>query len=268
MLRLRVVTALILVALLVPAIFFLDQRAWAVLVAFISGVAAWEYARLSRFCQSGQIVFGVLIFLTGFFLTFLLEDKDIPALVFITAPFSVFFWLLLAPCWLRYRWVLNNHILIALVGFVLFIPTWSALVFIRTLSPWWLLLVLCMVALADIAAYFSGRRFGQRKLAPNISPGKTWEGAWGAMLAVTVAGCGLLFFYGKPVSLGMMVFALFALPLLTLLSIAGDLFESLLKRQAGVKDSSNLLPGHGGVLDRIDSYISSLPLVALFIQFI
>jgi phosphatidate cytidylyltransferase len=182
------------------------------------------------------------------------------------APFSVAFWVLVVPFWLRFRWSPNNHLLLALVGLVILVPTWVGLLAIRAAGPGWLLAALGAVALADIAAYFSGRRFGKRKLAPNISPGKTWEGAWGAMAAVVVYGLGLALLSGKLSSPGLAIGVLLALPLMTLLSIAGDLFESLLKRQSGFKDSSNLLPGHGGVLDRIDSYTSTLPMLAFLLH--
>ena len=119
-----------------------------------------------------------------------------------------------------------------------------------------------VVWLADIGAYFAGRSFGKHKLAPAISPGKTWEGAIGG--AVAVLAYGLLLSSKLPPTLaGNLPLLLMVLVLLTAISILGDLFESLLKRQAGLKDSSNVLPGHGGVLDRIDSLTSTLPLVAL-----
>jgi len=124
------------------------------------------------------------------------------------------------------------------------------------------LAIMAVVWLADIGAYFSGRRFGKHKLAPAISPGKTWEGAIGG--GVLVLAYGLLLSSRLPAALaGNLLLLLPVLLLLTAISIVGDLFESLLKRQAGLKDSSNVLPGHGGVLDRIDSLTSTMPLVAL-----
>ena len=117
------------------------------------------------------------------------------------------------------------------------------------------------VWLADSAAYFAGKNFGRHKLAPEISPGKTWEGVAGALLAVTFYG--LVICYYMHISRWLIV----GLWLMVVLSIMGDLFESLLKRQAGVKDSSHLLPGHGGVLDRIDGLIPTLPLVLFYIYF-
>jgi phosphatidate cytidylyltransferase len=132
------------------------------------------------------------------------------------------------------------------------------------MDAWLLLAAMALVWIADIAAYFCGRAFGRNKLAPSISPGKTREGAFGALLAVLVYGFVLALKQWPDASAERLAGVAVVLLLLTVLSIVGDLFESLLKRQAGIKDSSNLLPGHGGVLDRIDSLTSTLPLVALY----
>ena len=131
-----------------------------------------------------------------------------------------------------------------------------------------LLAAMAVVWVADIAAYFVGRAIGRRKLAPGISPGKSWEGAFGAVAFVVVYGFVVAYSWpqlGLPNPSGLSGILGFAagLVLLTAVSIVGDLFESLAKRQAGVKDSGNILPGHGGILDRIDSLTSTLPLVAL-----
>ena len=142
------------------------------------------------------------------------------------------------------------------------LPTWLALVLLRHLGPWALLGIMALVWIADIAAYFTGRAFGRRKLAPQISPGKTWEGAYGAVAGVLIYGLAVYFLAGSAVILPVLLL-IPTLLVLTAVSIIGDLFESLLKRQAGIKDSSQLLPGHGGILDRIDSLTSTLPLVTL-----
>ncbi|PKO49753.1 MAG: phosphatidate cytidylyltransferase, partial [Betaproteobacteria bacterium HGW-Betaproteobacteria-21] len=150
------------------------------------------------------------------------------------------------------------------VGLIVMVPPALALAHLRQLGPWLLLGIMAMVWVADIAAYFSGRAFGRRKLAPGISPGKTWEGAAGAVVGVLAFGYAVLYAFGGAQVPGW-VFGV-AFPLLfafTAVSIIGDLFESLLKRQAGVKDSGALLPGHGGILDRIDSLTSTLPLAGL-----
>jgi phosphatidate cytidylyltransferase len=172
------------------------------------------------------------------------------------------FWLLLVPLWMNRRWALPKSAVGLLIGAVLIFPTWLALVQLRQAGPLVLLSIMAVVWLADIAAYFFGRTFGKHKLAPSISPGKTWEGAIGGGVAVLAYGFALS--SRLPDALSSNYGALFlVLILLVAISIIGDLFESLLKRQAGLKDSSNVLPGHGGVLDRIDSLTSTLPLVAL-----
>jgi phosphatidate cytidylyltransferase len=146
----------------------------------------------------------------------------------------------------------------AAVGMIVLLPTWAALLYLRERGPWILLAVLAVVWIADTAAFFSGRRFGWYKLAPAISPGKTWEGVAGAMAA--------LLLYASAVSaavhgLRIMGALLMAMTLLYF-SVLGDLFESWIKRVADRKDSGTLLPGHGGVLDRVDALTAALPIAA------
>jgi phosphatidate cytidylyltransferase len=264
MLRTRVFTAVAIVAFLVPAIFFLDRTSWAILTAIITGLGAWEFARLAGFCRDGQIRYGVFVGALAVVAVAFVPPEVFSSLAILLLSISAAFWILIVPLWLRTRRQVKQHWLMALVGLAILLPTWLALIALRERGPLWLLGAILMVALADIAAYFFGRAFGKRKLAPNISPGKTWEGAWGAMATVTGLGAGMLVFSGSADAVRLVV-VLMAMPALTLLSIAGDLFESMLKRQAGLKDSSNLLPGHGGVLDRIDSHTAALPLVALLL---
>lgn len=175
---------------------------------------------------------------------------------------AALFWLLLAPVWLWRCWRLEGTDFGGYAtGWILAVPTWAAMVALHSLSPWWLLAALAMIWLADIAAYFTGRAVGRHRLAPAISPGKTWEGVGGAVVAVLVYGTIVVVGVGPPLTSHWRW-----LPLLiglVAISVVGDLFESLIKRQAGVKDSGTLLPGHGGILDRIDSQTSTLPVVAL-----
>ena len=156
-------------------------------------------------------------------------------------------------------------VLMALVGWAVLIPTGLAMLDLRLGHPWWLLGMMILVWVADISAYFAGRRFGKTKLAPSISPGKTWEGVAGALLGVTV--CIVLAWSFSPYSknVAFLPSVLLASWCWVGLAVIGDLFESAIKRQAGVKDSGALLPGHGGLLDRIDALTSTLPLAALAI---
>lgn len=267
MLRTRVLTALIIAALLIPAIFFLDEAWWGILTALIAGVAGWEFARLARFCSSGQKRYGAFVLALTLGMATGLQAETFRLLAVPVLAISGLFWVAAVPFWLKSRRQLENHLVLALVGLVLLVPTWFALVIIRQFGPGWLIGAILLVAVADIAAYFFGRAFGKRKLAPSISPGKTWEGAWGAMATVTAACLGLAVFAGQLNNPALLLALLFGMPILTLVSIAGDLLESMLKRQAGLKDSSNLLPGHGGVLDRIDSHTAALPMIALLLIF-
>ena len=273
MLRTRVITALILAAFLFAAIFFLPRAGWVLLTALVAALAGWEFGRLSTFSQPSAVLFGAAVGIVCVSIALLIPDiLAIHASGFgqsaarLILGGSAAFWLLLAPLWLRFRWQLRKGAVAVLVGLLLLVPTWLAMVQIRDLHPWLLVACMALVSFADIAAYFSGRRFGRRKLAPNISPGKTWEGAVGATIVVTLYGIAVATGIGWANSAGRLGLLLVLLPALTFISIAGDLFESLLKRQSGLKDSSNLLPGHGGVLDRIDSLTSTLPLLALMIS--
>lgn len=174
---------------------------------------------------------------------------------------AAMFWCLIIPFWLRTRWALGSGVAGLLTCLVVLFPTWLALVQLRIPGPGVLLALFAVVWMADIAAYFSGKAFGKNKLAPNISPGKTWEGAIGAVIGVIIYGVVMRILTGfSPIPLPIWVVALIVV---TAVSIIGDLYESMLKRQAGIKDSSNVLPGHGGVLDRIDSLTSTMPIIAL-----
>ena len=267
MLKTRVITALVLVGALLPSLFWLPQAAWALLTAAVIGVAAWEWGALLGWQQGARRLLGVATALICVGLAQVAPAAlgiggFIPAAPWVVALYtlSVVFWIFLIPLWLNRQWRLSS-LAGLLVGAVVLLPTWLALVQLRAVHPGVLLAVMALVWMADIAAYFAGRKFGRNKLAPSISPGKTQEGALGAFIGVMLYGLviGHFLLAGKvPLTAWML-----ALVLATAVSIIGDLFESLLKRKAGIKDSSNILPGHGGVLDRIDSLTSTLPLAAL-----
>ena len=269
MLRTRVITALVLVALLLPSLFLLPPAYWALLAAVFIGVAGWEWGgllglgdlrrlflggALTAFCAAVSLLAPAAMGVGGS------GGEASSAWVVATYLVAAGFWGVLVPFWLRVKWHLPHGLAGILAGFVVLFPTWLALVQLRIPGPGVLLAVLAVVWMADVAAYFSGRAFGKRKLAPSISPGKTWEGAIGAAVGVVLYGLALrIGFAFTPVSLPLWVICLLGV---TAVSVVGDLFESMLKRQAGIKDSSNVLPGHGGVLDRIDSLTSTLPVVA------
>jgi phosphatidate cytidylyltransferase len=275
MLKTRLITAFLLLAVFFSALFALPAFGWAMFVTLIAAVAAWEWGALMRVNSPGlrigmgiaiSSICGVIIVLQPAALGI---DPGFAAAAWQLGRWfylpATAFWLVLVPLWMKYRWPLTKSLLGLATGALLILPTWLALVQLRQAGALTLLALMAVVWLADIAAYFFGRTFGKHKLAPNISPGKTWEGAIGAGAAVLAYGFVLVpYLSATPLALpASYALQLMLLALFTALSIVGDLFESLLKRQAGVKDSSNILPGHGGVLDRVDSLTSTLPLVAV-----
>ncbi|WP_291995564.1 phosphatidate cytidylyltransferase [Candidatus Accumulibacter sp. ACC003] len=271
MLRTRVITAVFLFAAFFFALFYLPPLGWLLFATAVAAVAAWEWGALMRLGGSLRILLALILALLCAAISVLepaavgLDADPANTARRLGAYFylpAAAWWLFAVPLWLRRRWPLSNAPLGLLIGLLLILPTWLALVQLRQAGPLSLLAIMTVVWLADIGAYFAGRRFGQHKLAPNISPGKTWEGAIGGGVAVVAYGF-LLSSRLPAVLADNYLLLLLVLILLTVISVMGDLFESLLKRQAGLKDSSQVLPGHGGVLDRIDSLTSTLPLVAL-----
>ena len=265
MLRTRVITALLLVAGLALILFGLPPLAAVLTFAAIAALAAWEWGGLMRQDQPARAMYAFVLLLFCWQLT-----VAAPQLVPLLLAVSAGFWILVVPLWFRFKWTLaGNDFFGYLLGALVILPTWAAMVALHAVSTWLLLAAMALVWVADISAYFAGRRFGRHKLAPTISPGKTWEGVAGAVVGVLIYGALVLSFSPLAGRLPwpLPVLALLLI-LLTAVSVMGDLFESLLKRQAGIKDSSNLLPGHGGVLDRIDALTSALPLAALILYFV
>lgn len=275
MLKTRIFTAIVLVSAFLLALFYLPPIGWLAVSTLIAALAAWEWGALIGFGKQARVSFGLAVVVVAVLTAIanpgtvgIAGESDSAAIAlgrWFYYP-SAAFWILVAPIWMKSRWRIHGSVLGVLVGAVVILPTWLALVQIKLAGELVLLAIMATVWLADIAAYFSGRTFGRHKLAPAISPGKTWEGAIGGVLAVVVYG----FFYlsvlpkelaGSPALLFVLLVAFAAF------SIVGDLLESLLKRQAGLKDSSGILPGHGGVLDRIDSLTSTLPMAAIALHY-
>jgi phosphatidate cytidylyltransferase len=255
MLKARVVTALFLVAGFLAVLFLLPHAAATAAFALAAALGAWEWAGLMRVARRSRGMFAALVLFSCLVLWSRAEEI-FPVLWVLAA----LFWLIVAPAWLVQRW--RPGALGYLVGWVLLVPTWAALSALHGRAPELLLAVMALVWVADIGAYFTGRALGRRKLAPAISPGKTWEGVAGAVAGVLAYGFAVAGNLAPLREVGPFALAGFLL-LLTALSVVGDLFESLIKRQAGMKDSGKLLPGHGGILDRIDSQTSTLPVAAL-----
>lgn len=252
---------------LLAALFLLPPAGWAVFAAALTGAAAWEWAGLAGRGGVTRTLYAGGLALAGLAAALALVEGALP----LQASRGIYgvallFWVLAVPLWLRAHRCRPPATLLLPVGALVLLPACLALVQLRLAHPALLLLFLAIVWLADIAAYFSGRRFGRRKLAPAISPGKTWAGVYGALAATVVYA--VLWAMFLPAFLPALARAsvprmVALVVVLTVLSIVGDLCESLLKRQAGVKDSGRLLPGHGGVLDRIDALLPVLPVAAL-----
>jgi phosphatidate cytidylyltransferase len=222
-------------------------------MAAVVGAAAYEWATLSHYSARVAALYAGL--LAGCALILLkLAGVDWPVYQSAIIWLALAFWLVVAPLWLLGRWQAPQPFVRAAVGVVVLLPTWVALLYLHARGPAVLLGVMAVVWIADTAAYFAGRQFGRHKLAPAISPGKTWEGVAGALVALAIYAAVLSQLTTLP-----LLSLFFMIAGLLYLSVLGDLFESWIKRVAGMKDSGNLLPGHGGVLDRIDALTSTLP---------
>lgn len=262
MLRARLITSVFLIGGFLAALFLLPDLYWAAMMLGIIVLGAWEWTQLAHFTRMGRQVFTSAVLLAGICLLPGVWQGALPHhFVFWSIFAASLFWIALAPAWLVKHHRETRKPLLAATGVLVLLPAWLALIYLRKVSPWVVLVLMAAVWIADSAAYFSGKAFGRHKLAPAISPGKTWEGVAGAMIAVSIYGLVL------SVTLGISLWLVVGFWGLTVLSIVGDLFESLLKRQAGLKDSGNVLPGHGGVLDRIDGLTSTLPLAAFYLHF-
>ena len=261
-LRARVVTALLLAPLAICGVLFLPSTWFALLFGLVLCYAIWEWTRVIGF--RGRRLRGFAVLVNGAIMAALLAFD--PAGWLLPVAWVGVAWWCLAIFWLRAfdfgsAPTRRNREIKLLVGSVMVVPAWVAAWMIHrepSAGPWWTLFVLMLIWVADVSAYFAGRRFGLHKLAPRISPGKTREGVYGALVGTILfaAGAGWLI---EPVPVGHGLLILLA-TVTVLFSIVGDLFESLIKRQSNLKDSGSLLPGHGGMLDRIDSVLSALPI--------
>lgn len=259
MLRERIITALLLIGGFLGCLFLLPDTAWAVVVLLPLVIGAWEWAKLSNFATPLKYTF-VLANLLAAGAVYVLQAAQIVYLA------AAILWLVVVPLTLAYGWQLKSVALRIPLGLLVLVPLWVALVELRTHGgAGMLLMLMAVVWIADSAAYFTGRQFGKHKLAPTISPGKTWEGVVGAALALLIYLVIILSALQSATfdARAWLLPALILGGLMLYLSIIGDLFESWIKRVAGAKDSGNILPGHGGVLDRIDALTSTLPIAAL-----
>lgn len=269
MLKTRIITAAILLPTFLAALLYFQPIFWAALLLALTVTGAREWCTLAAFSVGNTIIFMLLTALMGGELLFLLSESvtgdHYTPLFTIIYSLSFVFWVLIVPLLLRLTKPIKRPIVLMVVGWLVLLPTCLAMYQLREISPVLLLGIMATVWIADTAAYFSGRAFGKHKLAIVISPSKTWEGVAGALLAVLVYA---LIWHQMTNDESLSTFLIPLLLVLTALGVIGDLFESMMKRQAGLKDSGNILPGHGGILDRIDALTSTLPVAMLaFILF-
>ena len=272
MLLQRVITAVVLLALLLPSLWVTTPWPFALLTLLLIAAAGWEWSRLNGVATVAALGPGVLLALAGLWAVYTGSVAQVPVAVWWGAALA---WLALGSLALRtgpaawHRW---PAVLRLALGLLALWVAWLALAKARSVGVNYLLSALCLVWAADIGAYAAGRAFGRRKLAPTISPGKSWEGVAGGMASVLALAVLWVLLIDRrwPVD-SASLYTLFVerfgwaglMPLVLVLgafSVVGDLFESLVKRAAGAKDSSQLLPGHGGVLDRVDALLPVLPI--------
>ncbi len=282
MLKQRVITAVLLLAVLLPALFSANKQFFMGLSLLMISAGAWEWGRLNSRSEAVSVLGGVLCLLAGALAVDQGWGLHVPAGLWLASGAA---WVLLGVWMIRLGvagWGRLRAALRWLAGLVLLLMSWLALIQAHRLGVNFLLSVLVLVWAADVVAYFAGRAWGGRffsaRLAPAISPGKTWEGALGGFAGVVlIASLWLLWDRQHPgleASLHTRLWqhgAWLALPawaFLTAMSVVGDLVESLVKRSAGVKDSSGLLPGHGGVLDRVDALLPTLPLAVMLVSWL
>lgn len=269
MLKQRVITGTLLAAGALLAITLLPPLALVLVLALVMLLACWEWSDLaaldnrlgrSAYCVVAACAIAVLLDLTQLFGN--LPNLDAVRSVLIVAALWWSVALVLvktfpgsAPAW-------SAVAIRLLMGLLTLLPAWLALAYLRAQpnGEWKIVFLLVLVAAADIGAYFTGSAFGKRKLAPAVSPGKSWEGFWGGLALSMLIALAVWWLYWSALPL---LAWLLVVAFTVLASVLGDLLESMVKRQRGVKDSGNILPGHGGVLDRLDSISAAAPIFAL-----
>jgi phosphatidate cytidylyltransferase len=252
MLRQRIITALILAALVLAALFWLPARITSAIITLLVLAGAWEWAAFPGL-KHPLARLGYVALIAACIAFVWSHGTDSPRADQLLS--AALIWWLAALVWIAAMPGTVNRASAALAGILVLVPAWLALIRLHAHAPFWLLFLLLLVVAADVGAYFAGRQFGRHKLAPKVSPGKTWEGVAGGLLAAAImAAAGTAWF---KVDAGAFVGVC---AVVVLASIVGDLTESLFKRHAGLKDSGTLLPGHGGVLDRVDSVTAAAPI--------
>lgn len=261
MLKQRIITAAWLAPLVLVGLFGLEGGAFALFTALIVLLGTWEWTNLAGITQTVQRAQSVAVVAVLMLIMWLMGAA--------TAIWPL--WLAAAGWLLNLFWVARYpaageqwqaSVRRLAMGLWVLLPCWVGFNVLRESGMAWLLFVLLLVWCADVGAYFVGRAWGKRKLAPHVSPGKSWEGVYGGL--ATTALLAIVFAVGLSLDMAGSLTLILVTAIVTLTSVLGDLLESMLKRHRNIKDSSQLLPGHGGVLDRIDSLTAAIPLFALF----
>jgi phosphatidate cytidylyltransferase len=262
-LRKRIATAAVLIALLLAVLFWLPAAATVALLTLVVLAGAWEWSAFLKWtdprARSAYVAVIALLLPLAWLVT--RTPAGLEALLA-----AALLWWLIALAWIVVAPRRVSPWSAGLAGLLSLVPAWLALTRLRLQTAHgaqWVLFALVLVWMADIGAYFCGRRFGRRRLAPVVSPGKTWEGALGGLLASGIVAAAGGAWFRLPLE-QFLVLCLAAVAF----SIVGDLTESLLKRFAGMKDSGTLFPGHGGVMDRIDSVTGAVPVLLLGLTFL
>jgi len=260
LLKQRILTGLILAPTVIAGIFLLSDLYFALFVGVFIVLGGWEFGNLCCFAPVQRVLYAGLISIAMFLAYFMSSDLlllvgfcwwCIAFVLVVSYPAGVKFW---GGVWQR-----------SCIGFFVLVPAWISLIQLKSYdkSTFLILLLMFLIWGADIGAYFAGRAFGEKKLAPKVSPGKSWAGVYGG-LATSAGITALAIWWEYPALSGSHWVAFFFLCMLVVLvSVLGDLTESMFKRHRGIKDSSALLPGHGGILDRIDSLLAAGPVYAL-----
>jgi phosphatidate cytidylyltransferase len=270
MLKQRVITALVLAVIFLAALFGLPAGYFSFFIGAVLLIGAWEWANLSGFPAVWQrlgyaFLLLLLLIAASLYMGFdgeaspRLDDLAIRDVLIIGCGWWALA-LLLVQGYPSSSVLWGHKALRLAMGVMVLIPTWVALVYVRQQSngAWLVLLLMLVVAVADSGGYFAGRRFGKYKLAPAVSPGKTWEGFAGGFLA----NCLLALILSQVLNQNLLLMLVLIVPT-SLISVLGDLLESMVKRHAGAKDSGSILPGHGGILDRVDGITAGAPVFAL-----
>ncbi len=282
MLKQRIVTAVLLLAGLIATTTLLSSFGFALFVSATVMLAAWEWCGLiglgDNMSRAGYLA-TIAAVLAGLFLALNISEDGLAInqyRVAVILGLGTLFWLLSLIILITYPanksgW--NDQSKIASMGLFALIPIWAAVIQLKYLMPSGVLVIalIILVAAVDVGGYFVGTRFGRRRLAPELSPSKSWEGVWGGLGVCLLVGIGMIWVahtYIEILESWQFIALLMLILLTTFFSIIGDLLESILKRNRNVKDSGGILPGHGGLLDRIDGLMAAAPIYTLLVMFV